>query len=172
MFTKDEIFEFIDYNPDTGFFTWKKNSGTRAIAGNRAGYSMVNGYRSIGVLGEEFYEHRLAWLCMTGQWPKKQIDHINQDRSDNRFVNLREATNGQNTTNRGAWGKSGIRGVYFHDDHPRTKPWSAKININSKPVSLGFFETVEEARKAYCDKAKEVQGDFIHSSILRNGDSS
>jgi hypothetical protein len=49
--------------------------------------------------GVLYREHRLAWLYMTGEWPTHEIDHINGDRVDNRFCNLREATASENRWN-------------------------------------------------------------------------
>ena len=47
----------------------------------------------------DYVAHRLAWLYMTGEWPRHEIDQINLDRSDNRFCNLRPANRSQNSAN-------------------------------------------------------------------------
>lgn len=75
---------------------------------------------------------------MTGSWPKEQIDHINHVRSDNRWINLREATNQENCKNRSISirNKSGVVGVRWTKG--KTK-WAAYIHVNSKDKYLGFF---------------------------------
>lgn len=88
----------LTYNPETGEFTRLKGTGKGAAAGTvtKGCIDKSNGYRRICVQGKQRYAHRVAWLYMTGQWPKDQIDHKNMDRSDNRFGNLRQANNSEN----------------------------------------------------------------------------
>ena len=96
---------------------------------------------------------------MTGAWPKDQIDHVNGDRSDNRFCNLREATNSQNQANRRceATSTSGVKGVSWDR---RCRRWQAQISINGKPKHLGGFTSKEEAARAYAAAAIALRGEF------------
>jgi hypothetical protein len=75
-----------------------------------AGKINSKGYRLIGVDGRWHKAHRLAWLYMTGSWPREQIDHINLIKNDNRFENLREATQTQNHANTRAR-RRGLKGI-------------------------------------------------------------
>jgi hypothetical protein len=96
------------YDPDTGEFRFREDSyrrsGKRMIllrrAGDLAGGKPVEGrYRVITIDGVNYPAHRLAWLYVTGRWPHPEIDHIDGDRTNNRFANLREVTHSENMRN-------------------------------------------------------------------------
>jgi HNH endonuclease len=54
-----------------------------------ARYINSDGYRVIEIDETEYFAHDLAWLWMTGEFPKGQIEHINGIKDDNRWCNLR-----------------------------------------------------------------------------------
>ena len=87
------------------------------------------------------------------------VDHINGNSLDNRRSNLRLATHQQNIHNqrRNSRNTSGYKGVSYAR---RMNKWLAKIKINGKCKSLGYYVTPEEAFAAYCAAAKEAFGDF------------
>jgi hypothetical protein len=151
--TVEQLKAVLRYDPETGVFTWiaGHRAGTTAGRGGKRGYK---GYLRIYIRGKDRAAHRLAWLYMTGEWPKEHIDHINGIRDDNRFANLREANcseNGQNFK-RPAHNRSGYIGVHFLRASNR---WVSKIRINKVQVYLGSFKSPEEAMKAYLEaKAK------------------
>ena len=122
------------------------------------------GYIYLEVDGKPYMAHRLAWFYMTGIMPGKQIDHINRNKIDNRFENLREATHGQNRANSKNNNPNGLKGVrrlpWMKDG---TKCWQAKITHEKKQIYLGCFHTKEEAHQAYCKAAKKLHGDFFNS---------
>lgn len=91
--------------------------------------------------------------------PKKEVDHINSDRLDNRRSNLRYATHQQNCFNQSKKknNTTGYRGVAKHST---SKKFVAQITHNGKNVYLGLHETVELAAKAYNTKAKELYGEY------------
>ena len=97
--TQEELKELLHYDPDTGVFTWKKGRQGRIKKGGIAGNEDQSGYCKIVVKGKRYGAHRLAFLYMEGYFPEHQVDHINRDRGDNRWVNLREATHTCNMRN-------------------------------------------------------------------------
>jgi len=133
----------ISYNPDTGVFTWIK-SGIGISKDLISGYIENNGYRRIKINGKKYLGNRLAWLYMTGEWPSRFIDHINGEKDDDRFCNLREATQSQNCMNRKTTSKntSGTTGVSWSKND---KKWVSYINVNRKRKTLGLFKDKERA---------------------------
>jgi hypothetical protein len=73
------------------------------------------------------------------------LDHINQNRQDNRISNLRMVTNQQNSFNTNA------KGYYWHK---KNKKWRSKIHVNGKRIYLGYFNTEIEARQSYLEAKK------------------
>ena len=103
----------LDYNPETGEFRWKKRTANMFAPGNRtaewrchnwnsrhadksAGTLHPGGHVIVRIFKINYKAHRLAWLYVTGKWPENEIDHTNRIGSDNRLVNLSEATHAQN----------------------------------------------------------------------------
>lgn len=133
--------QILDYDPKTGNFLWKIKPRAKVLPRKEAGYSSGHGYWRIGIKGRYWYAHRLAFLWMTGTIPK-EIDHINRDRSDNRWNNLRGSNRTMNLAN--VSGRKGIRRRYGR--------WYAR---HRRVGHIGVFDTEEEARNAY--KAIVVQ---------------
>lgn len=156
----DEISAYLRYEPDTGRIIRTATRGSYK-AGTTIGYIHTRtGYIHFWVGKQSHLAHRIAWLLMTGSWPAQMIDHINGNRSDNRWCNLRAATNQQNTWNsKGRNSKSGIKGV-FQEYHR----FRAMIRLNGRSVHLGAFATKEEASAAYMKAAREAFGEFARAS--------
>jgi hypothetical protein len=148
--------EVLFYNPKTGDFTWLVSRG-KAVAGSKAG-SYRDGYIQIGVDDELFLAHILAWFWMTKQWPETFLDHKDNNRSNNTWLNLREATRSQNNANCGVRSHSatGIKGVQMH----RSGRFMAKITVDKKQIYLGIFDTAVEAGDAYAKAAILHRGEF------------
>lgn len=158
MITAERLRELTTYHPDTGYFVWRKKEASKQIVGARVGNKTGHGYIEARIDGNRVYLHRMAWLYMTGTIPSCQIDHINGDRADNRFCNLREANNGQNQQNARLkkTNKSGYRGVYWNTSN---KAWVACICIDRTSKYLGSFADPKEAHEAWI-KAAEYRGEF------------
>ena len=88
----ERLREVLDYNPETGEFTWKIATGRRVRVGGRAGTVSAKGYIVIKVFNINYQAHRLAWVHVYGVWPEKELDHSNRLRSDNSINNLRLST--------------------------------------------------------------------------------
>ena len=89
-------------------------------------------------------------------------DHINGNRLDNRKCNIRFVTNKQNIWNqkKKSTNTSGYKGVSFQNGK-----WHSKITANGKQYHIGYYETKEEAAKAYDEKAKELHGDYARTNF-------
>ncbi len=135
--------ELLDYDPEMGEFT---RTGTRqgCKQGKTGSVSKTTGYLRICIDYKEYLAHRLAWLLCCGEWPKGQIDHINQDRLDNRISNLRDVGFTENGRNKGIQtnNSTGVTGVYRARDKYQTV-----IRVNGVIHYLGAYKTLDEARK-------------------------
>ena len=91
--------------------------------------------------------------------PTEYVDHIDCNPLNNTRPNLRLATNSQNQANtkKSPFNTSGYKGVTWHKHQQK---WQAKIQHNGKSYYLGQFINIEDAYKAYCDKAIELFGEF------------
>jgi hypothetical protein len=83
---------------------------------------------------------------MTMSWPKGEIDHINRDRGDNRFINLRDISHMENANNRGTWGAVKLRGVRLSREGNR---YVAQIMHRGKCLHLGSFKEATHAHSAF-----------------------
>lgn len=159
------LLECFSCEADTGILIWNRRpehhfpSNQAMLAWNgkyaskKAGYYHKKSKRlcvGLDKYGRLVMGHRIIWTMLVGPIPVgMQIDHINGDPSDNRLVNLRLATNQQNSLNsRRKSGPSIWRGLP-RGVSPNHKRWQAKIRINYKEKSLGTFSTIEEASAAY-----------------------
>ena len=106
--------------------------------------------------------HRLAWLWMTGAWPKSDIDHINRDKSDNRFSNLREATKSENKANVGRYANntSGHKGVHWN---AKNQKWMAQIMVRRKRIYLGLHLDLADAASSYASAASKYFGEYARA---------
>lgn len=155
MLTQSELQRVWHYCPDEGRFTRLMTVGGTKI-GDVANFLRHDGYIQIQISGKKYLAHRLAYLYMTGEWPKNQIDHIDWIRNNNRWANLRNATNSINQQNqRGSKlnNTSGHLGVSWNT---RAGKWRAAIQLNGKTIYLGFFDDKHEASERYLSKKREL----------------
>lgn len=162
MLNEENIRQILHYDPESGFFIWKAPK-MKFYQGKRAGCVAVNGYRKIRLFGVLYSEHRLAFLYMTGEWPPHEVDHVNRVKDDNRWVNLRKATNSQNQANKGKQknNSSGHKGVSWC---ARSKKWIVQIKIQGKSRYLGLFSNISEAAAAYEQSAACNFGEYFGGS--------
>ena len=144
MITQQELKEHLHYNPETGFFRWEKPTANWIKAGQVAGRRTDQGYINICFCGHRHFAHRLAYLYMEGYIPENEVDHINRNRADNRWSNLREVSRQCNMRNASmpCNNTSGITGVSFHKV---SQKWQSHITVNEKLKHLGLFADFDEA---------------------------
>ena len=135
--TRDQLRSFFDYDPETGVITWKigRRRGFPAGSVGKAGYLyvFVEGKRNVRV-------HRLIWKWMTNEDPELDVDHIDRNRSNNRWSNLRTLSRADNTRNNGA-AHVGI--------HKASGLWYSRVRVNYRWISFGYYRTRAEAEAAY-----------------------
>ncbi|EPL2137987.1 TPA: hypothetical protein MI728_003732 [Klebsiella aerogenes] len=138
------------YSPKSGVFTWiNPPQGHEELLGEQAG-SPANGnktYWLIQIDGKKYKRSHLAHLFMTGKMPSGIIDHINGNSLDDRWMNIRDTTYAINAQNR-LVGKPG-RELPMGVKKLKSGRYLARIGVGRKSVSLGTFDTVEEAKSAY-----------------------
>lgn len=84
---------------------------------------------------------------------KVVVDHINNDRSDNRLSNLQLISNRLNASKDRVNCSSKYTGVTWFN---RDRKWKSQIWLKDRVLHLGYFETEIEASKAYQKKLKEI----------------
>jgi hypothetical protein len=132
------------------------------MSGRVAGGINHEGYVRMRVDGRKYLAHRLAWLYMTGNWPVGEIDHIDRNRSNNKFSNLREASDAQNRANSKASNSLGVKGVYFTKNN-KARPYAASITVGKAHKHLGYYNTIDDASAAYKRAACEHFGEFARA---------
>lgn len=158
LLTYERAREVLVYDPETGALNWRI-ARPGAPKGALVGTRTSDGYQQVEVDYRLYRAHRIAWLLMTGAWPRHHIDHINGMRADNRWKNLREATPLQNARNRrpNKDTGSGRVGVTFVK---ASSKWQAYIGIDNRTVSLGHFSDIEDAIAARVAAEKQHFGEF------------
>lgn len=142
------------------------------------------------LVDEEDYDHvsRYNWVMVHGAattWigagkinmhnmimkTRTMIDHVNRNRLDNRKGNLRRATTSQNNANSKIRrnNKAGFKGVNLHK---QSGLWRARITVERKEISLGYFETAAEAAHAYDNGARNFFGEFARVNFPNAGERS
>lgn len=136
-------------------YQWLKNFNWH-IGRNNTNHISVRTQKSINGKMKTILMHRLI-LKVTDR--KIQVDHINHNSLDNRRVNLRLATNSENTRNAriGKHNTSGYKGVYWLKNMNK---WRAKIMLNKKSIHLGCFDNLIDGAIAYNNAALKYFGEF------------
>ena len=141
--TQKLIRETFDYFE--GNLIWVKPKARWLSKGDKVGCQRSDGYIVTNVFGRNYLLHRLIWFWHFGDWPKL-LDHIDQNRSNNRIENLRSVNkriNVYNTDKLWSHNTSGIRGVSWDS---KNKKWTARFKCNGKYEFLGYFDSKEDAQ--------------------------
>lgn len=125
----------------------RKNDYNKYLkAGDILGTINSEGYLLVKVKGNNFAVHRIIFKMIYGYEPSC-IDHINQNKIDNRIENLREATISENQRNTKlrVTNSTGVKGVTYDK---KSKKYRARCSFNNKQISLGYFKDITCAKKA------------------------
>jgi hypothetical protein len=148
MLTQEILKHHYDYDPETGEFTSTGNvKYSNRPKGSVAGtLHKTKGYVYVSVKNKTYRAQRLAFLWMTGSWPLYQVDHINRNKSDNRWINLRDIPAKENTWNRPVYrtNRSGYTGVIWNK---KLSKWQVLCRSNGIQEYLGLFDDIHEAGK-------------------------
>lgn len=147
--------ELLSYDPLTGEFR-RLVHRPKSPAGAIAGCLDNHGYRHIMIDYVRYKAHRLAWLVMTGELPINDIDHIDGNKGNNAFANLREVDMAANMQNRRRANKNNKGGLLGATWHKGAGAWRADIVIGRKQKYLGLYPTAEEAHSAYLTAKREL----------------
>lgn len=146
----EEVAGLFTYDRETGVPYWgirdRNTIRRKYVAGSIKGAK--DGYRRVGIKGKTYQEHRIIMMLCFGHIPENaEIGHINHVRDDNRLVNLRFATRGENLKNQSVSSKSAtaVTGVYFSKSRNK---FMARIKVNRQVHYLGCYNTLEEAAAA------------------------
>ena len=154
--TKELVESLFNYNAEAGTLTRKIQVAQNAKAGQSAGWVNGDGYLCVRIEGRIFKVHQIVWLLCKGVWQSGVIDHINQDKTDNRIENLRDTTVQINNINKGVRrdSKTGIPNVTWRE---RDKAYYAACKRNGTQNYLGCFKSLQDAAAAV-DKFKAEIG--------------
>lgn len=145
--TQSRAQELFYYDPETGVLTRRKtagNSGKGAMVLTKSSA----GYLRVLVDWHRYYVHQVIWVYVHGEWPNGQIDHIDNDRTNNRIKNLRVCNASANCLNQRkprTNNKLGLHGVH---ELPSGK-YRAQCQVQGKKINLGLFEDKHSAAAAY-----------------------
>lgn len=143
--TPEYLKSILAYSPETGVFTWLV-SRSRTPAGSIAGSLVSSGYLTVMIDRKRHNLHRLAFVYMLDRHPPEFVDHINGQKTDNRWINLRAASPVENARNqkRSCKNSSGISGVSWDS----RGLWRSFGYLAGKQITLGRYSSKFDAAAA------------------------
>lgn len=152
--TAARVRETLEYDATTGEFTHRIKRSRNTVAGARVKLSNQREAR-IRLDGRAYVAHRLAWLYMTGEWPKHEVDHIDGNPRNNQWANLRDVPhqiNLQNLRKARSDNKVGMLGV-----SPARGGFIAQIAApDGRRLASRQFKTAEEAHDHYLEMKRNL----------------
>lgn len=153
--SKQLLDQHLIYDPMTGL--WRRKLKTHPNW-KLTGFLDATGYLCVSIYGAPYLAHRLAWLYMTGVWPESDIDHIDGDRTNNQWSNLRLASRTDNRRNAKSVRRKHLlpRGVSRSSTHS----FRTRIKVHGRQIELGSYPTSAEASEVYQLAADLLHGEF------------
>lgn len=151
-----DIRDYLSYDPETGIFTWIKRPASCTHVGQIAGKANPRGYYILQFNGRQEYCHRIAFTLIGESLGKDEVvDHVNLDKGDNRWCNLRKASLSQNAQNRPklTTNTSGAIGVCWDK---RKSKW----RVYCQHKHYGYFVKLDDAKLKYEQVSKELYKEF------------
>lgn len=158
IITLDNLNKFLYIEDEV--LKWKHSTSNRCKMNQEAGSFKNNGYKKVGILGQTYLVHRVLYQMYhsIGILPSEIIiDHMDGNILNNSKSNLRTATDKTSTYNTKSTSKSGYKGV---SDRQHTKKYMARIHHEGKELFLGYYNSKEEAARAYDNAARIIQGEY------------
>jgi len=142
MLTQEEVKYYFDYVD--GKLIWKNPRGTKVKPGDIAGCVSGSGYLHLKIEGKQYQNHRIIWLWHYGYFPENDLDHRDQDKTNNRIENLREVGQVCNSRNCGSPknNTSGVKGISYHKHR---RKWYVHIEILYEQKHIGSHHDFTEA---------------------------
>ena len=157
-FSREYLASLFSYDPESGLITRLVTQNYLGVAGQTLDSPQNAGYLQVSLKGKRMLAHRLAYFLHTGETPQ-EIDHVDHDRQNNKFENLRAATSSLNKCNAPmrVTNSSGFKGVWYDKSRNR---YTAQFQYQGVNRRLGRFKTAEAAARAYDKAAVETVGEF------------
>lgn len=157
----DFLRHLFSYNKRTGIVLWMNPPPRGSVKrGEEAKSKLSSGYMRVTIAGSAYRLSSIIWKMVTGRdpLPGHDIDHRDTNKTNNRWSNLREATESQNVANQGLTirNTTGFKGV----TRVPCGKWKASVRYKGALIYLGHHETPEQAHAAYVKKALELFGPY------------
>jgi hypothetical protein len=164
--TQNVLRDLLNYDAETGVFTWRVDRRGTAKAGTIAGSIDTKGRRQINLAGRMYFAHRLAFFWMTGDWPKQAVDHIDRNCTNNAWRNLREATHSENAINRIGTRRVSTNQYLPKGVHPlKCGKYYAVIGTHGRTRRIGTYDTIEQAAQAFAAAALARNREFVPPEV-------
>lgn len=150
---------FVSYNKDTGAFTWIKKPSAGVSIGDVAGSVDKCGRVKFMLGGRQYFAHRVAFLYMTGSFPKGVVDHIDGNPLNNSWENLRDVSSRENSENRRTHQSNNLLkrlGVYRKTLKSGKVKYVARIRVNGELRHVGVFDSEDCAYLAYLNEKRKL----------------
>lgn len=163
MITQNELLKNVRYCPESGKFY--KRIGQGGVASGSETGTFNGRYMTISVNGSRMLAHRAAFLYMTGEVPAI-VDHIDGNKTNNAWGNLREASRSQNCQNAKQFrtNSSGEKGVYWSK---RDNKWKVTLDCCGKRFWFGQYKNKDEAIKVARKERARLHGQFASTGLKR-----